>query len=155
MDTHRPGVRDMKNDRSRVVPVHPELIRLGFWDYVEEGRKSGREQLFPDVSRGSLGKWGDGTSKWFTRLVKELALSGRALSFHSFRHSFEDVLKEVDLHDTPVGNAITGRWSPGVSKNYGSDYTLTKLAAGIAKVYYPGLILPAAMVQREIARQSD
>lgn len=35
--------------------------------------------------------------------MKELALSGRALSFHSLRHSFEDVLKEVDLHDTPVG----------------------------------------------------
>ena len=41
--------------------------------------------------------------------------------------------------------AITGRWSPGVSKNYGSDYTLTKLAAGMAKVHYPGLVLPAAM----------
>lgn len=51
---HRPGVRDMKNDRSRVVPVHAELIRLGLWDYVEEGRKSGREQVFPDVSRGKL-----------------------------------------------------------------------------------------------------
>jgi integrase len=148
---HRPGVRDMKNDKSRVVPVHPELIRLGLWDYVEEARKSGREMLFPDVSRDRLGKWGDGTSKWFARLVEKLGLSGRALSFHSFRHSFEDALKEVDLHDTPVGNVITGRWSPGVTKNYGSDYTLTKLAAAMAKVHYPGLVLSVAVkVNREV-----
>jgi integrase len=141
----------MKNDKSRVVPVHPELIRLGLWDYVEEARKSGREMLFPDVSRDRLGKWGDGTSKWFARLVKKLGLSGRALSFHSFRHSFEDALKEVDLHDTPVGNAITGRWSPGVTKNYGSDYTLTKLAAAMAKVHYPGLVLSVSVkVNREV-----
>lgn len=146
---HRPGVRDMKNDKSRVVPVHPELIRLGLWSFVEGARQSGRELLFPDVTRDQLGKWGDGTSKWFARLVRNLGLSGRALSFHSFRHTFEDALKEVDLHDTPVGNAITGRWSPGVSKNYGSKYPLTKLATEISKIHYPGLILPVAK-EREV-----
>ena len=142
---HRPGVRDMKNDKSRRVPVHPELIRFGFWDYVETARKSRRELLFPDVSRNKLGNWGDPTSKWFARLIDRLELRGTALCFHSLRHTFEDALKEVDLHDTPIGNVITGRVSPGVSKNYGSKYTVKKLATELAKVHYPGLILPEAM----------
>jgi integrase len=144
---HRPGVRDMKSDKSRKVPVHPELVRLGFWNYVDDARKSGRELLFSDVSRNQLGNWGDPTSKWFARLIDRLELSGTALCFHSFRHTFEDALKEVDLHDTPIGNVITGRVSPGVSKNYGSRYTVTKLADALAKVRYPGLILPEAMIR--------
>lgn len=142
---HRPGVRDMKNDKSRVVPVHPELIRLGLWNYVEAARATKRELLFPDVSRNKLGNWGDPTSKWFARLIERLELKGTALCFHSFRHTFEDALKEIDLHDTPLGNVITGRVSPGVSKNYGSRYTTKKRAIAMRKVRYPGLELPSAM----------
>lgn len=142
---HRPGVRDMKNDKSRMVPVHPKLIRLGFWDYVEEARASKRELLFPDVSRNKLGNWGDPTSKWFARLIDRLALKGTALCFHSFRHTFEDGLKVIELADTPIGNVITGRVSPGVSKNYGSRYTVTKLAEAIGRVDFEGLDLPDAM----------
>ncbi len=142
---HRPGVRDMKNDKSRLVPVHPELIRLGFWDYVEEARASHRELLFTDVSRNKLGNWGDPTSKWFARLIERLELKGTALCFHSFRHTFEDALKEIDLHNTPLGNVITGRVSPGVSPTYGSKYTVRKRAEAMAKVSYPELVLPQAM----------
>lgn len=138
---HRPGDRAMKNGKSRRVPVHPELIRLGFWRFVEEAKTSGREMLFPDVKRHQLGKWGDGTSKWFSRQIRKLDLIGTNLSFHSLRHSFEDALKRVDLHDTPVGNAITGRWSAGVSKNYGTKYSLDKLAGALKQVNYPGLVI--------------
>jgi integrase len=101
--------------------------------------------LFPDVKRDLVGKWGDNTSKWFSRKIKALGLRGRNLSFHSLRHSFEDALRRADLHDTPIGNAITGRWSAGVSKNYGSKYPVTKLADAIADVDFPSLDLPKAM----------
>lgn len=138
---HRPGVREIKNGKSRKVPVHPELIRLGFWDFVEEAKVAKRELLFPDVSRDRLGKWGDGTSKWFSRLVRKLKLEGANLSFHSFRHNFEDRLRDIDLHDTPVGNQITGRWTAGVSKNYGSQYTMVRLNAELGKVCYVGLMV--------------
>ncbi|WP_421854397.1 DUF6538 domain-containing protein [Novosphingobium sp.] len=142
---HRPGVRHMKKKKSRTVPVHAQLIQLGFWDFVEAARASKRELLFSDTSQNLHGSWGDPTSKWFARLVKRLELSGTALCFHSFRHTFEDALKEVDLHNTPIGNAITGRVTPGVSAAYGSSFTVTKLADVMAKVDYPGLELPSAM----------
>ncbi len=137
---HRPGDRHIKGRRSRKVPVHPELIALGFWDYVEDARRAGQSNLFADVKRDRLGKWGDNTSKWFSRKIKMLALSGRKLSFHSFRHSFEDALRRADLHDTPIGNAITGRSSPGVSKNYGSKYPARQLQEALEKVAYPDFV---------------
>lgn len=135
---HRPGERHIKSGKSRKVPVHPTLVEMGLWSFVEDARKSGRRQLFPEVKRDKLGKWGDNTSKWFSRKVEHLGLRGRRLSFHSFRHSFEDALRRADLHDTPIGNAITGRWSPGVSKNYGSKYPVGQLRDEIGKVGYPG-----------------
>lgn len=144
---HRPGDRHIKGGKGRRVPIHPALIALGFWDFVEQARKSGRRQLFPDVKRDLLGKWGDNTSKWFSRKVKFLGLRGRNLSFHSLRHSFEDALRRVDLHDTPIGNAIAGRWSAGVSKNYGSKYPVGKLQDAIALIAYPGLRFPSAVLQ--------
>ncbi|WP_448140590.1 tyrosine-type recombinase/integrase [Sphingopyxis fribergensis] len=136
---HRPGDRHIKTGKSRKVPVHPDLIALGFWDFVKDAQASKRDHLFPDVKRDKLGKWGDHTTKWFSRQVKALGLKGRNLSFHSFRHSFEDALREADLHDTPLGNALTGRWSAGVSKNYGTRYPVKKLYEAMCRVRYPGL----------------
>lgn len=134
---HRPEDRHIKGGRSRKVPVHPKLIEIGFWEYVEDARLAGQEYLFSDTKRDNLGKWGDATSKWFSRKVHGLGLMGRRLSMHSFRHSFEDALRRADLHDTPIGNAITGRSSAGVSKNYGSKYPVDKLSNAIEKVSYP------------------
>ena len=136
---HRPGDRHIKGGKSRRVPVHPKLVDLGLWDYVQAARKSGQRQLFADVKRDHVGKWGDSTSKWFSRQIKSLELQGRSLSFHSLRHSFEDALRRAELHDTPIGNAIVGRSSPGVSKNYGSKYPVQRLHKAIEDVSYPGL----------------
>lgn len=144
---HRPNDRSIKNGKSRKVPVHPELLKLGFWDFVEEARAAGREHLFSDVRRDKLGKWGDHTSKWFSRQVEALNLKGRRLSFHSFRHSFEDALRDADLHDTPLGNALTGRWTAGVSKNYGSKYPIARLDRAIRDVKYARLVAIKPWVQ--------
>ncbi|MEN3033287.1 hypothetical protein, partial [Chromobacterium amazonense] len=40
----------LKTDVSnRVVPLHPDLIKLGFLDYVAERRESGDWRLFPQA----------------------------------------------------------------------------------------------------------
>jgi hypothetical protein len=43
-------LRGLKNVQSvRKLPIHPELIRLGFLDYVKEMRALGHALLFPEV----------------------------------------------------------------------------------------------------------
>lgn len=138
---HRPGEREMKHDKSRIVPVHPVLLELGFGKFVADARKSGRTLLFPEAKRDARGKWGDAISDWFSRRIKQLNLTGTNLSFHSFRHSFEDALREADLHNSPIANQITGRWTPGVSTDYGGKdgYSTARLHEAMAKVRYPEL----------------
>ncbi len=140
---HRPGDRHIKTGKGRKVPVHPKLLETGFWTFVEQARASGRVQLFADVARNGVGKWGDNTSKWFSRKVRQLDLKGRCLSFHSFRHSFEDALRRADLHGTPIGNALAGRWSNGSSKHYGNRYPVGQLWDAIVKVDYPAFMFAA------------
>jgi integrase len=46
--TEGEGGRQLKNKSSvRVVPIHKELIRLGFFDYVRAAVAAGNERLFP------------------------------------------------------------------------------------------------------------
>lgn len=59
---------------ARIVPVHSELLRLGF-KRIFEGREES-ERLFPDLSKTN-GKWSHNFSKWFIRTVENVASLNR------------------------------------------------------------------------------
>jgi integrase len=127
----------------RMMPVHPELIRLGFLNYVARRRAAKATQLWEGEQPDSRGKWGDGFSDWFLRLLKDRSVSGTKLTLHSFRHNFQDRLREAGLHGTALGQELAGRSKGGsTSNNYGSGFPTQMLAEAIAKVAYPGLRLP-------------
>ncbi|WP_395612021.1 tyrosine-type recombinase/integrase [Allosphingosinicella sp.] len=134
--------RTMKGGRGRMVPVHPALRDMGLMAFVAEQRAAEETFLFPEEGSNTLGQWGDATSDWFGRLVRRLRLQGTMLSTHSFRHTFEDALREAELHDTRLGDALTGRRPRSVSaRNYGSGFSTAKLVEAISRVRYPGLDL--------------
>lgn len=126
----------------RVMPIHPELQRMGFLAFVEKQRRAKSRQLFPGEAANERGQWGDGLTDWFLRLVKALGLSGTKLGMHSLRHNFEDRLREAGLHGTALGQTLAGR-SKGkdTSSAYGSGFSTTTLADALAKVSYPDLDL--------------
>ena len=133
--------RKIKARKSRVIPVHSMLKHMGLIDFVEHQKKAKQEFLFPEEKADTLGLWGDALSDWFGRLITRLEIKGANMSFHSLRHSFEDALREADLHDTPIGNALTGRQGGGISKNYGTKFSTAKLVAAIESITYVGLTL--------------
>ena len=47
----------------RLVPLHNELIKIGFLNYVKEMRKEKR--LFPELRVNARGHYSDDISKWF------------------------------------------------------------------------------------------
>jgi integrase len=85
------GFRRIKNVQSvRNLALHPELIRLGFLDYVDAIRALGYTRLFPDLhSPSTKSPLGD-------RLYDQLLPSLEAAGFrpHQVRHFFGDVLKQ-------------------------------------------------------------
>jgi integrase len=135
--------RSLKTRASRrTVPVHPELIRLGFLEYVRERRddEGSRARLFSSVARKSdVASW----SKWFGRYIRQRGID-RAV-FHSFRHGFADALRAAG-ESRDIRRALTGHSGEGTDEGYGAKamvrrYGLTRLAEAVAKVSYPGLDL--------------
>ena len=136
------GEKSVKTDAGeRCIPIHPELKRLGFLDHVAARRKAGDGRLFPELPRGSTGYYSDAFQKWFSRFLRKAGASEPKTSFHSFRHTFRDALREADISEERVRRI--GGWvgNGGADQLYGKGLRPSTLAREIKKVRYPGLDL--------------
>jgi len=129
------------------VPIHPQLIRIGFLDFVAARRKDRTSpRLFPELSAGSTGYFSNAFSKWFARFVESALGSSTDATFHSFRHQFRDATRAAKLGLESVAR-LPG-WESGdpnqqrqVFQYGGGEELLRMLAQDIEKVNYPGLDL--------------
>ena len=128
----------------RVVPVHPELLSLGFMEFVAGRRHAGEAKLFGEVGLGATGYRSTTFSAWFARFAAKAGAASRKTCFHSLRHGFRDALREAQV-PRDVALALGGWSAPGgsgsVSDAYGSGYRIGTLFEGISRVRYPDLDL--------------
>ncbi|WP_321992829.1 site-specific integrase [Xanthomonas citri] len=78
----------VKTDVSlRTVPVHPDLLTLGFLDWVERARAEGQERLFPAAKADAKNGQGNWISKAFSRHLAEVGKNWPTAKrgFHSLR----------------------------------------------------------------------
>jgi integrase len=88
--------RNVENECSvRAIPIHSELIRIGFLEFVEHVRATGGQsaRLLPQLTPGPKGGFGEAFSKWFGRYKRKLGITNPNSAFHSFRHGFKDALR--------------------------------------------------------------
>ncbi|MGE4553505.1 MAG: DUF6538 domain-containing protein [Desulfovibrionaceae bacterium] len=126
-------------ESKRRVPIHPELVRLGFLDYVEARRKAGDGPLFPDRNPTQpldTESW----SKWWGRYARTNGIEDRRKVFHSFRHTAKDGLRDSGVA-FDLRSVLQGHTVPGVGEGYGLGVALLVLAEAMAKLQYPGLDL--------------
>jgi len=121
----------------RLIPVHAELLRIGFAEYVAS--KSGR--LFETVEKAPDGYYSSTFSKHFVRFLESVGMKRPKVVFHSFRHTFEDACRASGVpHD--IMNALQGHSQGGMSDRYGGgQYPVARLVEEMAKVRYVGLDL--------------
>ncbi|MFC5078483.1 Phage integrase family protein [Vibrio thalassae] len=110
------GQRIKNNNSVRLIPIHSELIRLGFMDFVES-RCGGR--LFPELPLVN-GYYSHNASKWFARRRSQLGL-GKGLDCYSFRHRFITELRENDT-SFPTIMSIAGHVTSTEEKRLGDWY---------------------------------
>jgi integrase len=143
--------RSVKTEASvRAVPIHPELVRIGFLKFVDQQRtaKGPSARLFPKLTPGSKGGFGEAFSKWFGRYKRSLAIDNASSVFHSFRHGFKDALRAAGVNED-VNDALTGHGGGNaVARGYGSDnmvrrFGFSTLNTAVEKAQYPGLDLSA------------
>jgi len=126
----------------RIVPVHPELVKLGFLKRVATVRDEGGSRLFPDLEGATQGEVSSHFQKNFAYWQKKgLGITERGVSFHSFRHGFRDALREAGV---PIdATRALGGWarSGGIEETYGQGTRPSTLAKWMEKVAYEGLDL--------------
>ncbi|MDR6116041.1 MULTISPECIES: hypothetical protein [unclassified Sphingomonas] len=87
--------RGLKNVQSvRKLPIHPELIRLGFIDYVRAIRAAGCTMLFPEMASLS-------SSSFASTFYKSIFKPWRAWAFPEgtpWRHQVGGAWKDKDVH---------------------------------------------------------
>src|SRR5207302_3422800 len=87
------SVKTMKTATSRrKIPLHPELIKIGFLHFVEQRKQAGAgPRLFPDLKPDKYGNVASYALKRFreTYLPDAIKMEPRQ-SFYSFRHSWRD-----------------------------------------------------------------
>jgi len=112
----------LKNAQSRrCVPVHAELIRCGFMQFVGHARAAKQEWLFPDLSTDKYGRRSSAFSKTWNRQLKRTLVpvgGARGKVFHSFRHLFKDIARECGIGED-VQDALTGHKSKSEGRGYG------------------------------------
>ncbi|PLW76684.1 DUF6538 domain-containing protein [Cohaesibacter celericrescens] len=129
----------------RYVPIHSELIKLGFVDFVLERQKTKDVRLFSELTASAEGYLSDNFSKWFNGENKFLGKVGvwkkHEKVFHSFRHTYRDAMTYAGLSRDVI--RALGGWSSGDTEdNYGSELSAKFLKEQIEKIGFEGLVLP-------------
>jgi integrase len=147
------GKRLKTRQSERAIPVHPELVKLGFLDFVQDIRYAQGDDawLFPLIAPETKGvkAW----SKWFGRYIRSIGITDPAKVFHSFRHNFKDALRAAGVGQE-VHDALTGHGTRGeVSREYGTKnmagrFGWPQLASAIGSITYSGLQLSALTAKR-------
>lgn len=142
-DEDEEGLKSLKTAGSRrVVPVHRELMALGFLEYVEEMLRAKHTKLFPQATRNTRGQMIADFSRDFSRYLTKIGVKkGRGVSLYSFRHGAMDAMRRAGYLDDQF-NFIFGHGSGSkVTRGYGvlTQGMTAQRAELINAITYPGL----------------
>ncbi|MDT4854164.1 Tyrosine recombinase XerC [compost metagenome] len=117
----------LKNQSSRrVLPIHSELLNLGLLEHMDAVRVAGHSRLFPELE-ATRGKYGHAPSKWFSRYKAKLGIDDPRKTFHSFRHTFIDDLREAGVQDSLIKQMVGHEDNSVTFGVYGSRLQLTAM----------------------------
>ncbi len=126
------GMKRVKADASRrKVPLHSEMINLGFLKFVESQRSNNR--LFSDYNFNANGGYGRSLGRWCNEtFLPKLGLKEPSLVFHSFRHTMITRLAQANVAE-PVIKGLVGHAQEGVTQAsyFKEGYTLAQLKEAV------------------------
>lgn len=127
----------------RRVPVHSELLRIGFAEYVANIRRQRHQYLFPALKPGGPDKkrsWYIG--KRFTEYRRSVGASDPNTTFHCLRKNTATALERARI---PENEAVQVLGHTKMTMSYGlysSGIDLSALKNVVEAIKYPDLELP-------------
>jgi integrase len=152
VEDKRTGRTLKSSTAARTVPIHPQLITLGWLRYVAavRSRDGDGAWLFPQISPqlpAAIKAW----TKWFSRFLRDTVVTDHTKVFHSFRHTFKDALRTAGANED-LNDALLGQKNSSVGRGYGAKqksgakdivrrFGMSRLKAAVYDVAYEGLQL--------------
>lgn len=133
VEAKRPD-QSVKTGEKRKVPIHSELIRLGFLDFI--AGRPGDERVFSDLVRVNH-RYGHGTGQWFGRYKRRLGLDDPRKVFHSFRKNVASCLKESEVQDSIVADLLGHVMQGQTFGRYAGGASVERLKEAVEKLKYP------------------
>ena len=136
-------IKQLKNEASeRLVPIHKQLLDLGFVDYVNKQKAKSKAEDTDFIIKKCQTKSGEYNNKFFTRelspfftdiKVKTGNLDG--YDFHSFRKNLSIALQDADVGATYINDIIGWEGKTTMEQSY-SNHTLTQINDELNKFSY-------------------
>jgi len=134
-DINAEGDKRLKTVSSkRIVPIHPHLIASGLIILVENLRSQGVKRLWPNLKKRVIDGYYDSFGKWYGRFNRTRITTDPLKSFHSLRHTFADVLKQLGEQE-PLIAELMGHTNPSITTGrYGKRYQPHVLLKALRKL---------------------
>ncbi|WP_277208389.1 tyrosine-type recombinase/integrase [Vibrio misgurnus] len=118
----------------RIVPLHNQLIKEGFLDYVQERREQKQKQLFDYKPHGENKDWSFRYRTNLGKLQTTMGMKPNARpTAYSFRHTFIDELKIANTPEHIVAE-IVGHAHPNITfGRYGKQAKIQQLNEAVNK----------------------
>ena len=132
------------DNAQRRVPVHDQLVALGFVDYMWSVRNAGYKKLFPHIQPGINGYRKNLSRMFGTYLdLPQVNIVDPLKVFHSFRHTVVTALTNAGVNDglkrALVGHDIDTRTSSHDDYIHTKALTLPNLQTAINTLHYEGI----------------
>ena len=98
----------------RLVPLLPDLIRLGLPAWARRQAERGRRLVQPGAEPRTAAAW----SKYLNRYIRKHVADAPDLVLYSLRHSFRQMLRAANIGDE-LANKVFGHESGTVGAGYG------------------------------------
>ena len=115
----------------RIIPLHPQLIELGFLDYVADVRQYGGT-LFPYMTPDQFNHYGKTPGRRFGEYLDSIGISDKKKVFHSFRSTSNDRLKQNGVPEESRCQFIGHEHDTVNSKTYSEEFGVRYLRDNVA-----------------------
>ncbi len=124
----------------RTVPLHPELLRMGFMDWVHGKRKAGETRLFPAAKATAVNGQGNWITKAFSRHLAEVSEGWEPAKrgFHSLRKTFIQELQGAGVVSELSAQIVGHELDDEHHSTYSRDFTAVEKLNGLG-ARSPGL----------------
>ncbi|OEZ02465.1 MULTISPECIES: site-specific integrase [Stenotrophomonas] len=124
----------------RTVPLHPELINMGFLEWVDGKRKEGQVRLFPAAKATAVNGQGNWITKAFSRHLADVGKNWEPAKrgFHSLRKTFIQELQGAGVVSELRAQMVGHELDDEHHSTYSREFTAMEKLSGLG-AHSPGL----------------